>query len=57
MWFMLIYDALLFKSETHFVPHQERVQWTFFYVVLTSIPTLPTSVQVGKCTPSFWYLG
>lgn len=54
---MLIYDALLFKSKTHFVPHQESVQWTFFYMVLTSISTLLTSVQAGKCIPSFWYLG
>lgn len=43
---MLIYDALLFKSETHFVPHRESVQCTCFYMVLTSSPPLPTSWEV-----------
>lgn len=44
---MLIYDALLFKSETHFVPHRESVQCTCFYMVLTSSPPPPpTSWEV-----------
>jgi len=54
---MLIYDALLFKSETHFVSHWESVQCTCFYMVLTPILPLPTSAQVGKFAPRFWHLG
>lgn len=54
---MLIYDALLFKSETRFVPHKrESIQCTCSYPALTSfIPHLPA--QVVKFAHRFWHLG
>lgn len=50
---MLIYDALLFKSDSYFVPHQESVQCTCFYMVIIQFSPSPPQHKLGCLLPGF----